>query len=77
MLVIWAIREANYFCEQDWTDRNSLKAKEKFRFWRTLFPSSFRGAATAANPESRDSGSGPSDHPGMTGGSGEPGILQY
>src|SRR5258707_15206696 len=27
---------------------------------------SFRGARSA-NPESRDSGSGPSDHPGMTG----------
>jgi hypothetical protein len=26
---------------------------------------SFRGAQSA-NPESRDSGSGPSDHPGMT-----------
>src|SRR6202163_2772143 len=29
------------------------------------FESSFRGARSA-NPESRDSGSGPSDHPGMT-----------
>jgi hypothetical protein len=28
--------------------------------------SSFRGAAVAANPEARDFGSGPSDHPGMT-----------
>src|SRR5580700_11245708 len=28
--------------------------------------SSFRGDASASNPESRDSGSGPSDHPGMT-----------
>jgi L-gulonate 3-dehydrogenase len=28
---------------------------------------SFRGVAPATNPESRDSGSGPSDHPGMTG----------
>jgi L-gulonate 3-dehydrogenase len=27
---------------------------------------SFRGVAPATNPESRDSGSGPSDHPGMT-----------
>src|SRR6516162_10474116 len=27
---------------------------------------SFRGDAIASNPESRDSGSGPSDHPGMT-----------
>src|ERR1700735_1158131 len=27
---------------------------------------SFRGDAKASNPESRDSGSGPSDHPGMT-----------
>src|SRR5881396_4059192 len=27
---------------------------------------SFRGDAPASNPESRDSGSGPSDHPGMT-----------
>jgi hypothetical protein len=27
---------------------------------------SFRGVAQATNPESRDSGSGPSDHPGMT-----------
>ncbi|MGA7999965.1 MAG: hypothetical protein WCA28_34320, partial [Bradyrhizobium sp.] len=30
-----------------------------------IFASSFRGARSA-NPESRDSGSGPSDHPGMT-----------
>jgi hypothetical protein len=30
------------------------------------FSKSFRGARSA-NPESRDSGSGPSDHPGMTG----------
>src|SRR3954467_6114654 len=28
---------------------------------------SFRGDAIASNPESRDSGSGPSDHPGLTG----------
>ena len=28
---------------------------------------SFRGDAIASNPESRDSGAGPSDHPGMTG----------
>src|SRR5450432_1280822 len=27
---------------------------------------SFRGDAVASNPESRDSGPGPSDHPGMT-----------
>src|SRR5690349_10680830 len=27
---------------------------------------SFRGDAKASSPESRDSGSGPSDHPGMT-----------
>jgi len=27
---------------------------------------SFRGGAIATNPESRDSGSGPADHPGMT-----------
>src|ERR1700755_3442277 len=27
---------------------------------------SFRGRVEDANPESRDSGSGPSDHPGMT-----------
>src|SRR6478609_4708471 len=27
---------------------------------------SFRGDAEASNPESRDSGTGPSDHPGMT-----------
>src|SRR5258708_16249704 len=30
-----------------------------------IIESSFRGAQSA-NPESRDSGSGPSDHPGMT-----------
>src|ERR1700694_2690438 len=30
------------------------------------------GRCEASNPESRDSGSGPSDHPGMT----EPGLLR-
>jgi len=33
--------------------------------WRVAVRKSFRGARSA-NPESRDSGSGPADHPGMT-----------
>src|SRR5215510_9932045 len=36
-----------------------------FAMWFLLLCPSFRGARSA-NPESRDSGSGPSDHPGMT-----------
>ena len=47
MDLIWAKREAKYFCGKDWTGRNSLKAKEKFRFWRTTFLPSWPGFVPA------------------------------
>src|SRR5215470_12955558 len=50
------------------TLRANGEAGEKVSFMAcpSIVWSSFRGRCEASNPESRDSGSGPSDHPGMT-----------